>query len=70
MADIQDDTRLKEVIKKALVEVLEERPDLVGVYRTRTGFFMSSTLRAVVFFGGLTIIAILLFQIIQHVTVR
>jgi hypothetical protein len=71
MADTQEDSRLKEVVKKALVEVLEERPDLVGVYRTRSSNpFMNATLRGIIFFAGLMITAILLFQIIRHTAIR
>src|SRR5262245_6973253 len=77
MANGTDESRLKEVVKAAIIEVLEERRDLLrgaiasgepaqllaaGAVRPNVG--MSSTVKTIIFWVVLLLTAVLLYQIV------
>jgi hypothetical protein len=79
MANTPDEAKLKELLKSAVVEVLEERRDLVrkavteaiedmGIVSTRGSQPLNRTVKAIVFCIVLLLTAILLYQVVQHTT--
>jgi len=79
MANTPDEAKLKELLKSAVVEVLEERRDLVrkavteaiedmGIVSTRGSQPLNRTVKTIVFCIILLLTAILLYQVVQHTT--
>jgi len=66
MANTPDETRLKELLKQAVVEVLEERRDLIPQTSSNAHVISSTAIKNILFWIALLLTAVLLFQIVQH----